>query len=87
MAAGKPVILAIDGVIRDVVEEADAGIFVPPGDPHALAAAIQMLMNNPERGRQMGRNGRKLIEDRFDRAKLANKIYEIMEGMIDETNR
>ncbi len=39
MAAGRPTILAIDGVIREVVEAALGGIFVPPGDDAALAAA------------------------------------------------
>ena len=33
MAAGQPVILAIDGVVRQVVEKAQAGIPVTPGDP------------------------------------------------------
>ncbi|MBW3536137.1 MAG: glycosyltransferase family 4 protein, partial [Gemmatimonadetes bacterium] len=37
MAAGRPTLLAIDGVIREVVEEAGAGLFVQPGDPRALA--------------------------------------------------
>jgi len=36
MAAGRPVILAIDGVIREEVDEAGAGIFVPPGDAESM---------------------------------------------------
>ena len=40
MAAEKPTILAIDGVIREVVEAAGGGLFVPPGDDEALAAAV-----------------------------------------------
>jgi glycosyltransferase involved in cell wall biosynthesis len=43
MAAGRPVLLAIDGVIREVVEAAGCGIFAEPGDPSALAEAIQKL--------------------------------------------
>ncbi len=44
MAAGKPVLLGIDGVIRSVVDEAGAGLFFRPGDPKALADAVQKLM-------------------------------------------
>ena len=33
MCAGRPVVLAIDGVIREVVEAAGCGLFTPPGDP------------------------------------------------------
>ena len=47
MAAGRPVLLAIDGVIRQVVEQAGAGVFVPPGDPSALAAAVRCLAADP----------------------------------------
>ena len=36
MAAGRPVALAIDGVIREVVEAAGCGHFATPGDPSAL---------------------------------------------------
>jgi glycosyltransferase involved in cell wall biosynthesis len=81
MAAGRPVLLAIDGVIRQVVEEAGAGIFVPPGDPLALASAAAALADQPEKARQMGRQGRRDIETRFDRAALARKLAEIMEEM------
>ncbi|HLE81695.1 MAG TPA: glycosyltransferase family 4 protein, partial [Dehalococcoidia bacterium] len=47
MAAAKPVVLAIDGVARRLVEEADAGVCVPPGDSPALAAALQLLAGDP----------------------------------------
>ncbi len=43
MAAGRPTVLAIDGVIRQVVEDAGGGIFVQPGDPKALADAVGNL--------------------------------------------
>jgi glycosyltransferase involved in cell wall biosynthesis len=33
MACGKPIILAIDGVIREVVEASGCGLFCRPGDP------------------------------------------------------
>jgi glycosyltransferase involved in cell wall biosynthesis len=78
MAAGRPVILAIDGVIREVVEAAEAGIFVPPGDPEALAEAIHYLAKNPHQAREKGSNGRRYIEVHFDRAKLAEDMLNLM---------
>ena len=82
MAAGRPVILAIDGVIRELVEEADAGVFVPPGDPAALAEAIAYLANEPETRRAMGARGRRYVEEHFDRAALAERLTELMESML-----
>jgi len=81
MAAGRPVILAIDGVIREVVEQSGAGIAVPPGDPGALAEAIRRLACQPEMGRAMGLAGRKLVEERFSRGILARKLALMLEEM------
>ena len=81
LAAGRPVLLAIDGVIREVVEAADAGIFVPPGDPAALAAAIRRLANDPQAARQMGLRGRVYVEAHFDRGKLAEELAGVMEKL------
>jgi glycosyltransferase involved in cell wall biosynthesis len=74
MAAGRPVICAIDGVIRQVVEEADAGCFVTPGDPQAMAVAIQSLAADPARTQQLGKNGRRYIENKFNRATIAEQL-------------
>ena len=81
MAAGRPVILAIDGVIRAVVEAAGCGIFVEPGDPSALAHAAQLLAADQLRSRQMGLAGRKYLEEHFSRAALADKLAGILEDM------
>ena len=74
MAAGKPVLCQIDGVIRDVVERYDAGIFVSPGCAEALADAASELAADRERGRRMGQNGREAIRNDFSREKTAMKF-------------
>ena len=86
MAAGRPVLLAIDGEIRKVVEEARAGLFVPPGNHHALADAIQAMAKDPVECRKMGINGRILIETRFSRAELADQ-FALMVDEISQQNQ
>jgi glycosyltransferase involved in cell wall biosynthesis len=81
MAAGRAVIIAIDGVMRGVVEGAGAGIFVPPGDPDKLAEIVQQLSTAPQSVRQMGRAGRECIEKNYSRAQLANKLLLVFEEM------
>ncbi len=83
MAAGRPVILAIDGVIRQVVENAGAGVAVPPGDPQALAVVIRGLADDPQAGRRMGERGRAYVEAHFDRASLAEKLL----GLVEDISR
>jgi len=84
MCAGRPVILAIDGVIREVVEAAGCGIFTPPGDPLALAQAVRTLAGDPARSREMGLNGRYYVETHFNRPLLAEKLARIMEDMLQK---
>lgn len=83
MAAARPVILAIDGVIREVVEGANAGIAVPPGDPAALAKAVLQMADHQDQARQMGLRGREYIIQHFDRAVLARQLAGIFQGMIN----
>jgi len=81
MAAGRPVVLAIDGVIRQVVEAAGCGIFVPPGDAQALAQAIRALADDRPRARAMGLRGRHYLEQHFSRAVLAERLRHLIEEM------
>ncbi len=84
MAAGKPVILCIDGVIRQLVEEAHAGVFVNPGDPEALADAVVKLLDDPIQCEQMGKNGKATIEQNYSRKRIADSLLVLMEKLRRE---
>jgi len=81
MAAGRPVVLAIDGVIREVVEAAECGIFAEPGNPSALAEAIRKLAADQEKARTMGLTGRKYLERNFSRASIEEHLVQLLESM------
>ncbi len=81
MAAGRPVLLAIDGVIREVVEAAGCGLFVEPGHSQALAGAILKLANDPQESRAMGLRGRRYLEENFSREKSVGKLAALLEGI------
>jgi len=81
MAAGRPVILAMEGVIRQVLETAQAGIPVPPGDPRSLAEAITTLVNNPGSGVVMGKMGHEYVKIHFDRPAQAEKLAQVIENL------
>jgi glycosyltransferase involved in cell wall biosynthesis len=87
MAAGRPVVLAIDGVIRQVVEAAHCGVFAQPGNPAALAQAIRQLAANQAASRQMGLAGRKYLDQHFSRSVVAAKLARILEGMLGQPGK
>lgn len=79
MAAGRPTVLAIDGVIRDVIEDAGGGLFVPPGKPEALAEAVLSLAREPETRQRMGASARRYVEERFNRDDQAELFVRALE--------
>ncbi len=81
MACERPVVIAVDGQARQIVEDADAGLFVPPGNSHALADAICDLARNPERRRQMGANGRRYILAHLSRERTARKYIAVLQQL------
>lgn len=83
MAAGRPIVLAIDGVIREMVEAADCGIFAEPGNSFALAESIMKMVANRESARKMGLKGRAYLESHFSRAVIGGKLVKLLEEMID----
>jgi glycosyltransferase involved in cell wall biosynthesis len=83
MAAGRPVALAIDGVIRGVVEAAGCGHYSPPGDPAALAETIRALVMDPARSREMGLAGRKYLEEHFGREAIGENLLGVLEGLVE----
>jgi lipopolysaccharide/colanic/teichoic acid biosynthesis glycosyltransferase len=78
MAAGRPTVLAIDGVIREVVETARAGVFVPPGDDAGLADAVLRLNEDRGRAARMGRSGRAYVVAHFDRRQQADDFVALL---------
>ncbi|HEY2860243.1 MAG TPA: glycosyltransferase family 4 protein [Terracidiphilus sp.] len=81
MAASRPTLLAIDGVIREVVEAAHGGIYVCPGDPLALAKAIRDLADNPGQAREMGANARKYVIEHFNRDDQARAFVDLISSL------
>lgn len=79
MAAGRPTVLAIDGVIRQVVETANGGIFVPPGDDAALADAVYALSQDRQRAAAMGRAARAYVVEHFNRHQHAAQFLELVQ--------
>jgi glycosyltransferase involved in cell wall biosynthesis len=81
MAAGRPTVLGIDGVIREVVEAAGCGCFVTPGDAEALAGAIRQFAGDPERCVRMGRAGRAYVVRHFNRREQAGQFVRLIESL------
>jgi len=81
MAAGRPILLAIDGVIREVVETAGAGIYTAPGDAKALAEAVRFLASHQQEREQMSRRGRLFVEQHFNRSRQSQQFVDLLQRL------
>ena len=81
MACERPVIVAVDGQARQIVEEAGAGVFVEPESSKALLKAVLDLAEDPEHRRQMGASGRQYIVNRFSREKTARDYITVLDEL------
>jgi len=73
MSCQKPILMAIDGVSRELVEKADAGMFVEPENPEDFAQKIRIYLNNPGLVKKQGENGYRYAKQYFDRSVLAKQ--------------
>lgn len=82
MACGRPVIGSRIGGIPFVIGHDTDGLLVPPGDAHALAAAIVELGGDAERRSMMGACGREKAAARFSVTGLQNTYEKLFEEMV-----
>jgi glycosyltransferase involved in cell wall biosynthesis len=81
MACGVPVIASRCGSMPEVV--GDAGLLVNPGDAASLASALETARQSPDLRRLLGKKGRALAEEKYDRRKVAEKIHQVYQAVLD----
>lgn len=86
MAAEVPVILAVDGVARELILRNHAGVFVPPENAEQLAATIRHLAADPALCLNLGWSGRELVEAQFDRRVHAQRYLELLDEVSSSSN-
>lgn len=85
-ACQRPLVLGVDGEARQVLTEAQAGIYVEPENPEAFAAAVLELKNNPTCAQQMGLNGRRIVVEQYSRQAQARQLMDVLKATLPSTN-
>ena len=81
MACGRPVILGVDGQARQIIETAQAGVFIEPEDPAALAQAVTQFYLDAGLREALGHNGRQYILENLSRAETAETYIRVLETL------
>lgn len=74
LASGVPAVgFSLDGT-PEVILDGETGLLCAPGNVEAVKAALLRLLRDPEQRRNMGRNGRRLVQERFPWQRMADVI-------------
>jgi D-inositol-3-phosphate glycosyltransferase len=82
MACGVPVAASAVGGQIDSVVDGVTGVYVPPRDPPALAAALAELLDHPERRAELGAAGVERARRRFAHDRVAAATREVYADVL-----
>lgn len=82
MACKKPILMAIDGVSRALVEQADAGVFVQPENAEDFAQKVKFYLSNSSELNRQGESGYQFAKENFDRTVLAKKYLQLIQEKV-----
>ncbi|XLV72419.1 glycosyltransferase [Ralstonia syzygii subsp. celebesensis] len=83
IAAGLPVLNNYPGWLAELITEHGCGFAVPPGDPAALADALEQAADHRDHLAEMGAHAKVLAAGQFDRERLADRFVEWLEGTLE----
>ena len=83
-SCGRPVIATNVPGCREIVHNGENGILVPLKDSSSLASAIKELINNPEKRKIMGNDGRKLVESEFSEEIVVSQTLEVYQELLNK---
>jgi len=68
----KPVIATNVGGIPELMKDGETGFLIEKGNSTELFEKLSLLLNNPEKSKEMGKKGRNFVKDNFNLDKICN---------------
>ncbi len=87
MAMEKPVIGSNVGGVGEAVQDGINGYLVRPGDPSSLADAIIKILQDKEKAKAMGKEGRKIVDRSFTVEAMSKKMFDIYASLCMDKRR
>jgi glycosyltransferase involved in cell wall biosynthesis len=83
MSAGIPVIASDFPLWREIILGSKCGICVDPGDPTAIATAIDTLVGDKKLAEQLGQNGKHAVHETYNWQREEPKLIELYQELLE----
>jgi glycosyltransferase involved in cell wall biosynthesis len=77
MALGVPCVSTTIAAIPELIEGKENGLLVPPANPEAMFRALQILANDAELRRRLGREARTIVKARYNLARNLDTLAQM----------
>jgi colanic acid/amylovoran biosynthesis glycosyltransferase len=81
-AVGLPVVATQVGSVDQIVQHGKSGFLASPGDVPALCRHLSDLIQHPEMRAEMGRCGRRHVEQHYDIERLNDRLVNLYENLL-----
>ena len=85
LASGIPVVQPAHGAFPELIEATGGGILYKPGDPEALATALEEALSQPAHLAQLGRCGMQQVHKKFTSETMARGFAEVCERALQSS--
>lgn len=82
MARGRPIVASRVGGMADALEDGVSGTLVPPGDPVALAAALESLHKRADKAWRMARLAAQRVRERYTWAAVVDEFEAVYDDVL-----
>lgn len=83
MAAGLPVICSDFELWKEIIEKNNCGICVNPNNIVEISNAINYIVENPQKAETMGRNGYKVVKEKYNWDVEEKRLYRFYDSISD----
>ena len=87
LACGVPVVQPNTAAFPELIEETGGGVLFRPHDVDSLSEALEGLLTDTERARELGRQGRRVVEERFTAVRMAEQVASVCAEVCESSAR
>ncbi|HEV2166232.1 MAG TPA: glycosyltransferase family 4 protein [Thermoplasmata archaeon] len=87
MASGAACVVTRRGGPAEIARRSNAGILVDPEDPSEIRGAIEGLLSQPSRARELGQRARAWVQENAPIGRTAQAFLALYEDLLDERDR